>query len=121
LCFEDVPQKISSLFLGYADSKVIGIGGVEVFGKVGLLRSVVIKEQFRRKGLGKMLISEIIETTKRRGVSELYLLTTTAEDFFSRIGFKKIERNAAPAAIKNTTEFKELCSVTSVLMWRKLQ
>jgi amino-acid N-acetyltransferase len=121
LCFEDVPQKVTSLSVAYADSKIVGIGGVEVYGEVGLLRSVVIKEQFRRKGLGEALVTELIKSAKAKGVRELYLLTTTAEDFFGQIGFKKTKRDAAPSAIKNTTEFKELCTATSVLMRKKIK
>ena len=121
LCIDDVPQKVASLFVGYSDSKIVGIGGVEVYGNVGLLRSIVIKKQFRRKGLGKALVSKIIESAKGKGLRELYLLTTTAEDFFSKMGFQKIKRDAAPAAIRNTAEFGEMCAVTSILMRKKIQ
>jgi amino-acid N-acetyltransferase len=121
LCFKDVPQKVDSLFVGYADSKIIGIAGVEVYGSVGLLRSVVIKEQFRRKGLGKALISGIVESAKLKGVKELYLLTTTAESYFAQMGFRKIKRCTAPAPIQNTDEFREMCSVTSILMRKKIE
>jgi amino-acid N-acetyltransferase len=98
----------------------VGIGGVEIYGVVGLLRSVVIEEQFRRRGLGKALVYRIIESAKRRGVRELYLLTTTAEDFFGRMGFIKTKRGAAPTVIQNTTEFRELCEATSILMRKKI-
>jgi amino-acid N-acetyltransferase len=120
LCFEDVPQIVTSLYVGYTDSKLVGIGGVEVYGRVGLLRSVVIEEQYRGRGYGGALVSGIIENARKKGVRELYLLTTTAEHFFGRMGFKKTKRNAAPSEIQNTTEFKELCRDTSILMRKRI-
>lgn len=120
LCYEDIPQKVRSLFIGYVDSKVVGTGGVEVYGQYGLLRSLAVEQPFRGKGYGKALVSKVIESAMRKGVKELYLLTTSAENFFTQLGFRKVERNNSPAAIQNTTEFKELCAVTSILMRKKI-
>jgi amino-acid N-acetyltransferase len=119
LCFEDIPQKAISLFVGYVDSEIVGIGGLEVYGKYALLRSLVIEEQFREKGYGKALCKELIQRAKNKGVRELYLLTATADKFFREIGFEKIKREGAPAAIQNTTEFKEMCPVSSTFMRKK--
>jgi amino-acid N-acetyltransferase len=119
LCFEDVPQKLTSLFIGYVGSKIVGIGGVEVYGELALLRSLVIEKPFRGKGYGKALYEELIQRAKSKGVRELYLLTTTAEEFFREIGFEKIKRDSVPTAIQNTTEFKELCPVSSICMRKR--
>jgi amino-acid N-acetyltransferase len=47
LPFEDIQSRISCLFIGYAGSEVIGIGGVEMYGRSGMLRSLVIQESLR--------------------------------------------------------------------------
>ncbi|WXG44551.1 MAG: arsenic resistance N-acetyltransferase ArsN2 [Promethearchaeati archaeon SRVP18_Atabeyarchaeia-1] len=121
LPFEDISQKAGSMFVAYAHSKVIGIGGLEVYGNVGLLRSVVVEESIRGKGYGKALVHELTENAELVGVKELYLLTTSAERFFAQLGFHKVKRNRAPAPIRDTTEFKELCPVTSALMLRRTE
>ena len=51
-----------------------------------------------------------------KGVETLYLLTTTAADFFARRGYEAVPRSAAPAAIAATPQFRDLCPASSVLM-----
>lgn len=116
LPFNDIPQIIDRLFMAYRDSDLVGIAGVEGRGNLGLLRSFIILPSFRGKGYGRELSGKIMEQARLQGMKELYLLTTTAEAFFKRLGFKKIERESAPMAIRDTTEFRELCSVSSVCM-----
>jgi amino-acid N-acetyltransferase len=106
--------------MAYDESDLVGIAGVEGRGECGLLRSFVIRQSYRGKGYGRELCRKIIEQAKLQGMKELYLLTTTAESFFKRLGFRKMEREAAPKAILDTTEFKELCPVSSVCMQMKL-
>jgi N-acetylglutamate synthase-like GNAT family acetyltransferase len=44
----------------------------------------------------------------------------TAEGFFLKRGYQKIERISAPPEIQGTTEFQGLCPVSSVCMVKKL-
>ena len=105
---EDIPLKIDYMFIGYVDENVVGIGGVEIYGKYGLLRSLVIKESYRGKGYGRALCKKLIEYAKLKAVREIYLLTDTAEKFFKKIGFEHIDRSNAPLDIRNTSEFTYL-------------
>lgn len=116
LPYEDISSKIDSLFLERDSHGMIGIGGVEIYDKCGLLRSLVVQESLRGKGYGKKFCNELIQYAKEEGVRELYLLTTTAEHFFERLGFERIDRKAAPTAIRNTTEFASLCPSSAILM-----
>jgi ABC-type transport system involved in Fe-S cluster assembly fused permease/ATPase subunit len=50
----------------------------------------------------------------------MYLLTTSAADFFARLGYKRLERDEAPGAIRATSEFAALCPVDSVLMTKEV-
>jgi amino-acid N-acetyltransferase len=120
LPYEDIASKFDDFFLGYVDEKVVGVCGVETYGNYGLLRSLVIKESFRGKVYGRELCVKLIEYAKCKGVKEIYLLTTTAEHFFNRIGFEVINRSMAPDVIQNTTEFKNLCPPTATFMRMKL-
>ena len=120
LPYEDIRSKIDSLFIGYAGSKVAGMGGVEIYRNYGLLRSVVIERSIRGKGYGEALCIKLIEYARLKGVTEIYLLTTTADGFFEKIGFERFDRNMAPAVIQNTTEFKNLCPSSAVCMRMKI-
>jgi amino-acid N-acetyltransferase len=54
------------------------------------------------------------------GVRSIYLLTTTAEVFFKRLGYERIERSRAPPSIERTREFASLCPASSAFMIKQL-
>lgn len=118
LPYEDIPSKLDFMFVGHIDTKVVGIAGVEIDGKYGLLRSLVVEEPFRGKGYGRTLCLQTIEYAKSRGVGELYLLTATAEKFFQKIGFESIDRQLAPEVIQQTSQFSQVCCSTSAVCMR---
>lgn len=117
---EDLSGKTSSLFVLEADGAIIGSGGVEIFGKIGLLRSVAVMESLRGEGFGELICREIFNRMRVQGLKELYLLTTTAPGFFERVGFTRIDRNDAPVDIRGTTEFSTLCPTSAVCMTMRL-
>jgi len=47
-------------------------------------------------------------------------LTTTAERYFERLGFKAIGRDAAPPEVRETREYSSLCPSFSSLMMKSL-
>ena len=116
LPYQDISSKIDCLFVGYSGSRNVGIGGVEVYGDYGLLRSLVIDVSSRGKGYGRALSLKLIEYAKQVGIRDLYLLTITADSFFEKIGFERIHRDEAPEIIRKTSEFSKLCPSSSICM-----
>jgi len=55
-----------------------------------------------------------------RGVRDAYLLTTTADRWFRRLGFVPVERSALPAALAGSEELKGACPASAVAMHRAL-
>ena len=113
---DDVRSSPARFFLTEADGAFVGVGGLEVHGPDGLLRSVVVDESARGDGLGAELCGALEERARGAGVDSLYLLTTTAEGFFRRLGYEVIDREAAPPAIRGTAEFRDLCPSTATCM-----
>lgn len=116
LPYQDIKTAGKDFFLAYDNSLFIGCVGLEKFVRIALLRSVVVKEEYRNKSYGKQICSSLVEYAKAQGIKELYLLTTIAKDFFEKIGFETIERNSTPDRIKNTTEFSSLCPASAVCL-----
>lgn len=105
----------------YEDQEhLIGTAGLEIYGSVALLRSVSVISGKRQKGYGRYLVKGIETVAATNGVQQLFLLTTTAAIFFQHNGYKVIERDTAPLAIRNTFEFSSLCPSTAVFMRKKL-
>jgi amino-acid N-acetyltransferase len=97
-----------------------GLVGLEVFGDVALLRSLVVAPERRGSGEGTSLLNHAEREARARGVRALYLLTTTAEPFFSKHGYVRAPRDTAPSAIRATREFAGICPASSAFMVREL-
>lgn len=108
-------------FVGcWAGRRLVGVVGLEPYGKVALLRSLAVRPQYRDLGLGRLLVASIEEHAHHLHVDCLSLLTTTAEKFFMRCDYEIIVRASAPAIIRATTQFRELCPANSVCMMKRL-
>jgi len=120
LPFEDIKTGIGHFLLAKQKDQLVGCVGLQICGNDGLLRSLVVNENDRSQGLGKVLTQEILEYALRLKLRNIYLLTTTAEGFFAKRGFVKVDRTNAPDAIRGTTEFSSLCPSTAVFMSKEL-
>jgi amino-acid N-acetyltransferase len=109
-----------SLFGISEGGQLAGVVGVEVYGDVGMLRSLAVKTAFRNAGLGLALVSRAETWAAEHGVMVLYLLTTSAARFFAMVGYEAVPRSAAPAAIAATAQFSSLCPASSTLMRKVL-
>lgn len=117
----DLASSRSLNLLGFQDGALlVGVVGVEAYGGVGLLRSLAVKPTHRNIGLGVALVSSAEGWAAEQGVETLYLLTTTAEKFFARLGYMALPRSKAPAAIAATVQFLELCPASSAFMRKAL-
>jgi amino-acid N-acetyltransferase len=104
------------LFACLNNGDVVGTGGLEFLTDCALLRSVSVRKDLQKKGLGKFIVGELEKVAGQKGIRCLYLLTTSATDFFSKEGYEMIDRVNVPLEIKNTTEFLSTCPSTATMM-----
>jgi len=97
-----------------------GFGMIEGEGPDRLLRSVVVPAPHRGTGAGSRLVALLAAEAATLGVERLWLLTTTASEFFARLGWVVVPRDAAPAAIRASDQFTSLCPSSATLMLREL-
>jgi amino-acid N-acetyltransferase len=98
------------------DPILVGCAGVELYGAAGLLRSVAVAPEARRRGLGERLTRDRIAHARSMRLESLWLLTTTAPDYFSRLGFAPVDRAAAPESLRRSAEFAEACPASAACM-----
>ena len=115
------PQHLRHFWVLKEKIEIIGVVGLEVFRGLALLRSLAIDPRFRKRGLAQKLTEKAEEYATSLEIKELYLLTGTAESFFLKRGYQRIERTSAPPEIQRTTEFQGLCPVSSMLMVKQLK
>ena len=114
-----VRDNFSDFIVAEKDDAIAGAIGLERFGSVALLRSAVVAPEYRGSGIGRQLVEELLERAEDAGIDELYLLTTTAENYFPRFGFTRTTRSAVPEAVKESAEFRGACPDTAVVMTRR--
>ena len=94
---------------------------LEVYGTRALLRSVAVDPIRRSHGLGNRLVQAALSMAQQLGIHEIYLLTETAEDYFSRFGYHRIERADASPAIHCSVEWTSACPASAQAMVLRLE
>ncbi len=108
------------LYLLWDEGKVIGTGGLEIFNDCGLLRSISITPAVQGKGHGKFITARMEKFASDSGLLCMYLLTTTAKDFFEKAGYSEVNREDVPDSIRQSSEFSAVCPSTAVVMKKTL-
>jgi DNA-binding MarR family transcriptional regulator/N-acetylglutamate synthase-like GNAT family acetyltransferase len=116
LPLDGVQEHLADFAVGELDRRVVCAAGFEFYGTDALLRSVVMSPAERGKGRGKQLISYMVEYAAARGVTRLYLLTTTAAAYFSKMGFVHVDRALLPQALQQSRELQGACPASASAM-----
>lgn len=95
---------------------VVGCGGAEAYQFAALIRSVAVAPEYRSHGIGRKLVRQLLDRLASRGLREFYLLTTTAEGYFRKRGFKPIDRDEVHPQLLGSREFQGACPDTAVCM-----
>ncbi|WP_436923621.1 arsenic resistance N-acetyltransferase ArsN2 [Halosimplex amylolyticum] len=117
---DDVHADSARLYVARANGDRVGVGGIEVHGDDGLLRSVAVEESTRGEGHGTAIVDALEAEARDAGIQRFYLLTTTASEFFASHEYVEIDRTDVPGTIRNTTEFTELCPSSAICMRKAL-
>lgn len=107
-------------FVAEDDGHIVAAIGFQRFGKMGLLRSLVVAEGTRFKGLGRDLVMALEAKASHQGVREIWLLTTGVDEYFAGLGYAVRNRSSAPPGIRGTAEFDQLCPDDATLMAKRI-
>jgi len=97
-------------------ARIVGCGGSEAYQFTALIRSVAVAGDYRSKGVGRRIVRQLIDRLASRGIREFYLLTTTAEEYFRKRGFKTIDRDEVHPQLLSSREFQGACPDSAVCM-----
>lgn len=117
---EDLLSELENFFIAKDDSVVIGVVGLEIYGDIGLLRSLVVKKEYRNRKIASGLIDDLENFARKSQLKNIFLLTETAEGFFKQKGYLTIARREAPEPLKKSSEFSHVCPSTAALMKKRL-
>lgn len=117
---EGVDHLTGTLWLARDGDDIAGCVGLEFHGDDALLRSLCVAPGQRGRGVGDALVRVALGHAAERRLRGVYLLTTTAADYFPRHGFRRIERDAVSPAVRRSAEFASLCPASAVVMAREV-
>ena len=111
-------EHLDTAFVAHDGTDIVGCAALEVYADGALLRSVAVSPHVRGRGIGGQLIDAAITLAQSRGLSAVYLLTTTAPRYFPRLAFEAITRADVPASVQQSVEFRSACCASAVVMRR---
>jgi amino-acid N-acetyltransferase len=115
-----VPTTLERFLVAEEHGRVVGVIGLEHYEDGALLRSAAVHPGGRGAGTGAALVRGVLDAARASGITDVYLLTTTAERWFPRFGFARIARADVPAGVRSSVEFREACPASAVVMHMRL-
>lgn len=89
---QNLLPKFSDFFIAENSGEIVGCCALEVYSKrIAEIRSLVVKDEFRRKGIGRSLVRACIKKAKKLKVYEV-LAITAAVKLFDKHGFKPFKQ-----------------------------
>jgi amino-acid N-acetyltransferase len=100
--------------------RLVGSAALEVYPHGALLRSVAVATERQGQGLGRELTEAAVRLAREIQAPAIYLLTTTAQEYFPKFGFEPIERADVPASVRRSIEFISACPSSATVMRKSL-
>jgi len=94
---DEVATNIRSYVLAKDNGKLIGYAALHIHSKrLAEIRSLIVDEQYRGKGVGQDIVNFTLNEAKVIGVEEDVLVLTYLPQFFEKLGFNEINKELIP-------------------------
>jgi amino-acid N-acetyltransferase len=113
---DGIAEHLASTLVARDGRRIVGSAALELYGRVGLLRSVAVEEDLRGRSLGVRLTEAALALARARHLDRVYLLTETAGEFFPRFGFRPVSRAEVDPAALQSVEFTTACPTSALVM-----
>ncbi|OGW26404.1 MAG: GNAT family N-acetyltransferase [Nitrospirae bacterium GWC2_42_7] len=103
---EMIPRSLNELYEKIRDflvvedkGKISGVCALHILWEdLAEIRSLAVRKEYQGKGIGQKLVKECMKEAKALGIKRVFALTYNT-DFFSRLGFKEIDKSDLPQKI----------------------
>ena len=116
-----VDEHLPTMIVARDGEQIVGTAALEMYADGALLRSVAVEPHLQGRQLGHQLTDAALQMASNRGVTAVFLLTTTAERFFPRFGFEAIGREQVPPSVRASVEFQSACPASAIVMRKQLR
>ncbi len=108
-----VDEHVESLWVDVEDGVVVGAIAFERYGKLGLLRSLVVDPERRGLGLGAALLDAGLRAMAKAGIHEAYGLTTTVAPWLENLGWTELSQAGLPPALVASKQLQGACPASA--------
>lgn len=92
-------RHLRDFFVVEVDQQVVACAALEIFTEtLGEVRSLVVHDQHKQQGFGKLLVLRIFEEAKLIGLRRIMALTYVPE-FFIKLGFQEVSKDTLPEKV----------------------
>jgi len=116
----DLPESLKNFLAVVESDELIGVIGLETYGHYGLLRSLAVHPNSRNQNIAGKLVAQLEKLAVSEGLKSIFLLTETAQDYFSRKGYQAISRAEMPSEVQQSSEFSHVCPQSAIAMKKDL-
>ncbi len=104
----ELEQHLENFVVAERDGRVVGCGGLEAYpaGSAALVRSMAVDEPLRGSGLGSDILRWVMARAQSLGLSEYYLFTMSARDFYLPFGFTDATLDEFPEPVRESAQYK---------------
>ena len=117
---DGLADHLGTTFVARIDDRVVASAALEFFSDGARLRSVAGERALRGSGLGQQIVRAALELARQQGTRSVYLLTTTAESFFPRFGFRRVARADVPPGVQTSVEFRSACPASAAVFAKEI-
>jgi amino-acid N-acetyltransferase len=100
-------------WIATAGEGIVGTASLERHRDALLLRGVAVDPDWRRSGIGTQLVMHALRECSDGSIA---LLTTTAAEWFTRLGFIEVARERLDPALASSPELQGLCPDSATAM-----
>jgi amino-acid N-acetyltransferase len=120
LPLDGLREHLDTAVVARMNGAIVGVAALEVYEDGVLMRSVAVSPALHGQGLGHRLTNAVLQLARDLEAPQAFLLTTTAERFFPKFGFERIERTDVPASLQASIEFRSACPSSAIVMRKAL-
>lgn len=95
---DEVKASLSQWVVAEEEGQIVACGSLMMWGSLAEVRSLVVRPDLQRNGLGGQVVTWLVEEARGLGVSSVFALTR-AVPFFERLGFHVASREAFPGKV----------------------
>jgi len=95
----DIYENLQAFTVAELDGDVVGCCALEIiWADLAEIKSLAVDEANKDKGIGKTLVTAVLEQARLLGLPSIFALTLEPE-FFERLGFEVIEKETLPMKV----------------------